>query len=160
MIPSVRMSKLLLSSLACAALAAPAPVTAQEASPPASEWRSYCKVYLAAIDGDTKASDLDVTYCLGVTKGLLNGLNIGSQIGALSFGSRVAIKYKLDPDEVFKLFQEQEPSRLLGVCSPAQATTPDYVRAVIGYLDKNPDALKRPVAEVFFEGLQSAYPCP
>ena len=73
-----------------------------------------------------------------MTKGLLNGLRIGSQIGALSFGSRLAIRYKLDPDEVFKLFQTQDPSRLLGICSPAARAAADYVRAVLAHLEKNP----------------------
>jgi len=134
-------------------------VVADDVSPPASEWRSYCQAYVKALDGDTTASDLDVTYCLGVTKGLLTGLRIGSQIGALSFGSRLAIRYELDRDEVFQLFQAQDPGRLLGVCSPPAATTPDYVRAVLGHLEKNPDSLKRPISEVFFEALQASYPC-
>ena len=133
---------------------------AQDLSPPASEWRSYCQTYLDAIDGSSAASDLDVTYCLGVTKGLLNGLRVGSQIGALSFGSRIAVKYKLDADEVFKLFQTQDPARLIGICSPASSNAADHVRAVLAHLEKNPDDLARPIAEVFFEGLQAAYPCP
>jgi hypothetical protein len=132
---------------------------AQELSPPASEWRSYCETYLKALDGDAAASDLDVTYCLGVTKGLLNGLRVGSQIGALSFASRIAVEYKLDPDAVFQLFQTQEPARLLGICSPASNGAPDYVRAVLAHLAGHPDDLKRPIAEVFFEGLQATYPC-
>lgn len=150
-------SKLLISTmlLLCAAKA----VAAADVSPPASEWRSYCQAYIKALDGDTTASDLDVTYCLGVTKGLLTGLRIGSQIGALSFGSRLAIRYELDRDEVFQLFQAQDPGRLLGICSPPVATTPDYVRAVLGHLEKNPDTLKRPISEVFFEALQASYPC-
>ena len=135
------------------------PVVADDISPPASEWRSYCQVYLKALDGDATASDLDVTYCLGVTKGLLTGMRVGSQIGALSFGSRLAVRYELDRDEVFKLFQTQEPSRMLGICSPDASTTPDYVRAVLAYLEKTPEASKRPIAEVFYEALQAAYPC-
>ena len=128
-------------------------------SPPASEWRSYCQSYIKAVDGDTTISDLDITYCLGVTKGLLNGMRIGSQLGALSFGSRLVVQYKLDPDEVFKHFQQQDPSRLLGVCAPAAQTTPDYVRAVLKRLEKVPADAKRPIAEVFYEALQEAYPC-
>jgi hypothetical protein len=128
-------------------------------SPPASEWRSYCQSYIKALDGDTTASDLDITYCLGVTKGLLNGFRIGSQLGALSFGSRMAVNYKLDPDEVFKLFQAQDPSRLLGVCAPATQTTPDYVRAVLKQIEKSPADAKRPIGEVFYEALQATYPC-
>jgi hypothetical protein len=132
---------------------------ADEVSPPASEWRSYCQSYIKAVDGDTTINDLDITYCLGVTKGLLNGLRIGAQLGALSFGSRMAVNYKLDPDEVFKLFQAQDPARLLGVCAPPAQATPDYVRAVLKHLEKNPDAVKRPISEVFYEALQATYPC-
>ena len=132
---------------------------ADDVSPPASEWRSYCQSYIKAVDGDTTINDLDITYCLGVTKGLLNGLRIGAQLGALSFGSRMAVNYKLDPDEVFKLFQAQDPARLLGVCAPPAQATPDYVRAVLKHLEKNPDAAKRPISEVFYEALQAAYPC-
>lgn len=148
-----------LALLGVALLAASAPAAAQETAPLASEWKSYCSAYLAAIDGSAEASDLDVTYCLGVTKGLLNGLRIGSQIGALSFGSRLAILHGLDPDEVFKQFQQQEPARLLGICSPASLTAPDYVRTVLGYLEGNPAALQRPIGEVFFEALEEAHPC-
>ena len=148
-----------LSLIAAVASAAEPPPPAQELSPPASEWRSYCKTYVKALEGDATASDLDVTYCLGVTKGLLNGMRVGSQLGALSFGSRLAIKYKLNTDEVFQLFQQESPSQLLRICSPPAYTTPDYVRTVLAYLDKNPDDAKRPIAEVFYEALQAAYPC-
>jgi len=147
------------TAVVAGALAAPGRGSAQEMSPPASEWRSYCQAYLKALDGEAKGSDLDITYCLGVTKGLLNGLRIGSQIGALSFGSKLAIRYELDADEVFKLFQTQEPSRLLGVCSPATTPAAEYVRTVIAHLERNPADLQRPIGEVFFEGLQQAWPC-
>jgi hypothetical protein len=132
---------------------------AQEMSPPASEWRGYCQAYLEAIDTDAQGNDLDITYCLGVTKGLLNGLRIGSQIGALSFGSRLAIRYELDADEVFKLFQTQDPARLLGICALPTTPAVDYVRTVLAHLERNPKDLQRPIGEVFFEGLQQAYPC-
>jgi hypothetical protein len=145
--------------LACAACVAPGAVIARDVSSTAGEWRSYCSAYLKAVDGNAEASDLDVTYCLGVTKGLLDGLRIGGQIGALSFGSRLAVRYKIDADEVFKLFQEQEPSRLIGICSAATQNAADYVRAVLAHLEKNPADLQRPIGEVFYEGLQAAYPC-
>lgn len=132
---------------------------ADEVSPPASEWRSYCQSYIKAVDGDTTIDDRDITYCLGVTKGLLNGMRIGAQLGALSFGSRMAVNYKLDPDDVFKQFQQQDPNRLLGVCAPPTAATPDYVRAVLKYLEKTPDLAKRPIGEVFYEALQASFPC-
>ena len=146
-------------TLYAAVLLSPAVRADDNLSPPASEWRSYCQSYIKAVEGDTKISDLDITYCLGVTKGLLNGMRIGSQLGALSFGSRLAVQYKLDPDEVFKRFQEQDPSRLLGVCAPAAQTTPDHVRTVLKRLEKVPADAKRPIAEVFYEALQEAYPC-
>ncbi len=147
-------------SLLLVALAAAAPLrAADEVSPPASEWRSYCQSYLKAVDGDTSIDDRDITYCLGVTQGLLNGMRIGAQLGALSFGSRMAVTYKLDPDDVFKQFQAQDPARLLGVCPPPKVATPDYVRAVLRYLEKSPDLARRPIGEVFYEGLQSTWPC-
>jgi hypothetical protein len=154
-----RVAVLLLPLLALALPVISATARAEDISPPASEWRSYCTIYLAAVDGSGEASDLEVTYCIGVTKGLLNGMRVGSQIGALAFGSRLAVAYKLDPDEVFKKFQQQDSAGLLGICSPADATAPDFVRAVLSYLDRNPAALQRPIGEVFFEGLEAAYPC-
>ena len=141
------------------ALAAPAPTRADDVSPPAKEWRSYCQSYMKALEGDVDASDLDVTYCLGVTKGLLSGLRVGAQLGALSFGSRIAVKHQLDADAIFKLFQEQDPSRLLGICAPAGASTPDFIRPVLVQLEKNPGDSERPIAEVFYETLATAYPC-
>jgi len=59
---------------AATAFAAEPGKPSQDISPPASEWRSYCSAYMKAVEGDATASDLDVTYCLGVTKGLLNSL--------------------------------------------------------------------------------------
>jgi len=144
---------------AAAAFAAEPGKPSQDISPPASEWRSYCSAYMKAVEGDATASDLDVTYCLGVTKGLLNGMRVGSQLGALSFGSQLAMKYELDPDEVFKLFEQQSPAQLLRVCAPPTFTSSDYVRTVLLHLDKNPGDAKRPIAEVLYEALQAAYPC-
>ena len=144
--------------LACVS-ALPAASKADDTSPSAKEWRSYCQTYIKALDGDTTASDLDLTYCLGVTKGLLNGMRVGAQLGALSFGSRLAVKYELDSDDVFKTFQEQDPQRLLGICAPPAAATPDYVRAVLAHLEKNPGDVQRPIAEVFYEALAANYPC-
>jgi len=145
--------------VAASALAGGATARAQEVSPPASEWHGYCQTYLKAIEGDKAAPDLDVTYCLGVTRGLVNGLNVGSQVGALSFGSLLAIRYQIDPDEVFKLFQTQKAPRILGICTPVAVQTVDYVRAVLGYIERNRDALQRPIGEVFYDGLQEAWPC-
>jgi len=139
-------------------VAAPAAV-ADDISPPAKEWRSYCQSYMKAVAGDADASDLDVTYCLGVTKGLVSGLRVGAQLGALSFGSRLAVQHQLDADAIFKQFQQQDPARLLGVCAPSSATTPDFVRPVLAQLEKNPGDAERPIAEVFYEALSAAFPC-
>lgn len=152
-------SRLAVAAMLAALAALPVPVRADDVSPPAREWRSYCQGYIKALEGDVNASDLDVTYCLGVTKGLLSGLRVGAQLGALSFGSRVAVTYQLDPDAVFKLFQAQDASRLLGICAPASAATPDFVRPVLAQLEKKPDDAQRPIAEVFYEALSAAYPC-
>ena len=151
---------LLIVPFAAAAAFAAEPVKpSQDISPPASEWRSYCSAFMKALDGDAAASDLDVTYCLGVTKGLLNGMRVGSQLGALSFGSQLALKFKLDSNEVFTLFQQQAPSQLLRVCAPPTFTAAEYVRTVLLHLDKHPEDAKRPIAEVLYEALQAAYPC-
>jgi len=144
---------------AATAFAAEPGKPSQDISPPASEWRSYCSAYMKAVEGDATASDLDVTYCLGVTKGLLNGMRVGSQLGALSFGSQLAMKFKLDSDQVFKLFEQQSPAQLLRVCAPPTFTSSDYVRTVLRHLDKNPGDAQRPIAEVLYEALQAAYPC-
>jgi hypothetical protein len=140
-------------------LVAAAAIAAEE-SPPASEWRSYCTAYLAALDGDKDASDLDITYCVGVTKGLLSGMQVGSQLGALGFGSRLAIRYELDPDEVFQLFQQEGPTTLLAICSPPSHSTKEFVRTTLAHLDRHPESASRPIAEVMYEALRDAYPCP
>jgi hypothetical protein len=152
----------LAAAVACStllALASSAATAAEPISPPAKEWRSYCQAYLKSIDGDTKASDLDVTYCVGMTKGLLTGLRVGAQIGALSFGSRLAVTHELDPDKVFQLFQSHDPSRLLGICAPATLGLPDYIKPVLASLEKTPADAARPIAEVFYEALSETYPC-
>jgi len=155
----VRVAGLLVLASALAATVTPTRVAAQDVSLPAREWKNYCSAYVAAVDGSAEASDLDVTYCLGVTKGLLSGLRVGSQIGALSFGSRLAVVNELDPDAVFKQFQLQDPAHLLGICSPASLGAVDYVRAVLAYLEDNPSSLERQIGEVLFDALEATYPC-
>jgi hypothetical protein len=132
---------------------------AEDTAPPAREWASYCRGYMKALEGDATASDLDVTYCVGVTQGLLNGMRVGSQLGALGMGSLIALKYKLDPEEVFKMFSEQPPGRLLGICTPAGIATREHVQSVLEHLDKQPADLQRPISEVLYEVLQAKHPC-
>jgi hypothetical protein len=148
--------------VALAAAAQPGAARADEAVTPAREWRSYCKAYLGALEGGAEsktASDLDVTYCVGVTKGLLTGLRVGAQIGALSFGSQLSVRFEIDRDAVFEQFQKQDPNRLLGICAPPGAKMPDFVRPVLAKLEREPAAAERPIAEVFYEALSEAYPC-
>jgi len=151
--------RLIAAALLMCVSAVPPGSKADDTSPAAKEWRSYCQAYVKALDGDTSASDLDLTYCLGVTQGLLNGMRVGAQLGALSFGSRLAVKHELAADDVFKTFQEQDPQRLLGICAPPAAPTPVYVRAVLAHLEKNPGDVQRPIAEVFYEALAATFPC-
>jgi hypothetical protein len=160
-IPRGRLQALAVTLACCTllALAAPAAGAAESISPPAKEWRDYCQAYVKSVEGDTKVSDLDVTYCVGMTKGLLMGLRVGAQIGALSFGSRLAVTHELDPDKVFQMFQSHDPARLIGICAPATLALPDYVKSVLARMAKNPDDAARPIAEVFYEALSEAYPC-
>ncbi len=132
---------------------------ADDTAPPAREWASYCRGYMKALEGDATASDLDVTYCVGVTQGLLNGMRVGSQLGALSMASQIALKYQLDPDAVFKMFSEQPPGRLLGICTPPAVATREHVQSVLEHLDKQPADLQRPISEVLYEVLQAKHPC-
>ena len=149
----------LITALATSLMLPAAGVAADNTAPLAREWASYCRGYMKALGGDATASDLDVTYCVGVTQGLLNGMRVGSQIGALNMGSQLALKYKLDPDEIFKMFTEQPPGRLLGICSPSGVPTREQVQTVLEHLDKRPADLERPISEVLYEVLQAKYPC-
>lgn len=127
--------------------------------PTGAEWQSHCKGYLRALDGDPKADDFDVTYCIGMTQGMLNGLRIGSQLGALSLGSTLAVTFDLDPQQVFGVFESRTPEDLLQICSPDSAGVADYVRVIDAYLDETPAKRTAPLAEVFFEALQAEWPC-
>ena len=149
----------LITALATSLMLPAAGAAADNTAPLAREWASYCRGYMKALGGDASASDLDVTYCVGVTQGLLNGMRVGSQIGALNMGSQLALKYKLDPDEIFKMFTEQPPGRLLGICSPPGVPTREQVQTVLEHLDKRPADLERPISEVLYEVLQAKYPC-
>jgi hypothetical protein len=138
----------------------PAGTVHGEISPPTgADWQTHCKGYLRALEGDPKADDFDVTYCIGATQGMLNGLRIGSQLGALSLGSTLAVTFDLDPQQVFAVFESRAPEDLLQICSPADATVADYVRTIDAYLDEHPDKGTNPLAEVFFEALQAKWPC-
>ena len=135
------------------------PARADVTPPTGADWQSHCKGYLRALEGDPKADDFDVTYCIGATQGMLNGLRIGSQLGALSLGSTLAVTFALDPREVFAVFESRTPEDLLQICAPADASVADYVLVIDAYLDEHPDKAANPLAEVFFEALQAQWPC-
>ena len=128
-------------------------------SPTAVDWLGPCKSYLRALEGDSSADDFDLTYCIGMTQGIVNGMRTGSQLGALSMGSTLAVRYDLDPGEVFDIFQGRSPDTLLQICTPAAAGVTDHVKIIAAYLDSHPDKSGQPLAEIFFEALQEAWPC-
>ncbi len=129
------------------------------AAPTAGEWRRSCEAYMQALQGTAPGQDMEVTYCLGLTLGLVEGMRLGSQLGALNFGSQLAVGYRLDPGAVFAQFQRRSPESLLQICPPQGVGLRAYVTAVHAWLGGKPDALARPVTEVFFEALQAAFPC-
>ncbi len=135
------------------------PSPAQPGTPTAAEWQRSCEAYVQALQGVPQGDDLEVTYCLGMTLGLLEGMRLGAQLGALNFGSQLAVTYQLDPAAVFGLFQGRSAGSLLQVCPPQGVGLRANVLAVHGYLAQNPEAGSRPVTEVFYEALQSAFPC-
>jgi hypothetical protein len=149
----------ILTTLSCLLLALPMRGSAEVTPPTGADWQVHCKGYLRALEGDPKADDFDVTYCIGATQGMLNGLRIGSQLGALSLGSTLAVTFDLDPKAVFAVFESRTAEDLLQICSPAEANVAEYVRVIDAYLDEHPDRGTNALAEVFFEALQAKWPC-
>jgi hypothetical protein len=137
----------------------PQPSATAPVTPTAGDWRRSCEAYMQALQGVPQGDDLEVTYCLGLTLGLVEGMRLGSQLGALNFGSQMAVRYRLDPGEVFGLFQQRSAGSLLQVCPPEGVGLRAYVTAVHAYIGSNPETATRPVTEVFFEALQAAFPC-
>ena len=149
-----------LSALLClAGLLATASAAADPKPPTAAEWRRHCDEYLGELGGQAKPDDLAVTYCIALTSGVLAGLKFGSQLGAVGMASRLTVAYGLDSKEVFESFKKTTPETLMQVCPPAGLEMHDYVLLVHGYLKDHNDAGPRPLATVFFEAMQAAYPC-
>lgn len=137
----------------------PSPSAPKLAAPTAGEWQRSCEAYMQALQGTVRGDDMEVTYCLGLTLGLVEGMRLGSQLGALNFGSQLSVAHQLDPGEVFARFRARSADSLLQVCPPEGVGLRAYVTAVHGFLAGNPQARERPVTEVFFEALQQAFPC-
>jgi hypothetical protein len=131
----------------------------QSASTTAAEWYSDCAAYIGVLTGTGDGDDLEITYCMGQTLGIVSGLETGSRIGALSMASLLALLLNLDRDSVFQIFNEVSPEELLGFCKPTNATGSQLISIVADYLRRHPDKAELPATAVFFEALQEAYPC-
>lgn len=124
-----------------------------------AEWQADCAAYIGVLTGTGDGDDLEITYCMGQTLGIVGGLETGSRIGALSMASILAVLTGLDRDKVFQIFNEVSTEDLLGYCTPPDHSGSQYIRVVADYLGRNPDKGELPVTMVFFEALQEAYPC-
>lgn len=131
----------------------------QSASTTAAEWYSDCAAYIGVLTGTGDGDDLEITYCMGQTLGIVSGLETGSRIGALSMASLLALLLNLDRDAVFQIFNEVSPEELLGFCKPADTTGSQLISIVADYFRRHPDKAELPATAVFFEALQEAYPC-
>lgn len=136
------------------------PCHAEGLEPPTgADWQEHCGAYLRALDGDAEADNFDVTYCVGMTLGIVAGMRMGSQLGALSMASSLAVDYDLDTAEVFAKFKQKSPEALLQFCPPARPSVQDHIRAVDTYLRQNPAKRTEPLAQVLFEALQATWTC-
>ena len=125
----------------------------------AGDWYADCAAYIGILQGTGDGDDLEVTYCMGQTQGIVAGLETGSRIGALSMGSLLAALLGLDPQKVFEVFSTIEEEDLLGYCVPENTTGSFYITVVSDFLARNPDKASMPATAVFFEALQEAHPC-
>jgi hypothetical protein len=148
---------LLTALLAIAAHLQPAPAAAAETT--AATWYSDCRAYVAILRGTGSGDDLEVTYCMGQTLGIVEGLRTGSRIGALSMASLMSVLLGLDSEQVFEVFKEASTEDLLGYCVPPDQTGSAYILTVADYLDRNPASLEVSATAAFFEALREAHPC-
>jgi len=125
----------------------------------AAGWYSDCRAYIGILRGTSDGDDLEVTYCMGQTLGIVEGLETGSRIGALSMASLMALLLGLDSEEVFNVFKDASSEDLLGYCAPEKQTGSAYILVVADYLDRNPDSMEVSATAAFFEALREAYPC-
>ncbi len=155
------MSQRFVHTLAAACLALlwsyPAPTSAAVAT--AADWQADCAAYIAILSGTGGGDDLDITYCLGQTLGIVAGFETGSRIGALSMASLLTVLLGLDGEKVFELFGETTDEELLGYCEEEETSGSRYIMILADYLERFPDKGELPVTAVFFEALQDAFPC-
>jgi hypothetical protein len=127
--------------------------------PTAGDWLADCGAYLAVLEG-AEGSDLDITYCTGLTLGILSGLDTGARIGAVSMASALTVLAELDQEAVLAVFRELGSEGLLHYCLPPATPISEVVTTVAAELQASPDKSGLPATALFFDALQSAYPCP
>jgi len=135
----------------------PAPGKAEIAT--AAGWQADCAAYIAILSGTGGGDDLDITYCLGQTLGIVAGFETGSRIGALSMASLMTVLLNLDEDKVFELFEKTDTEALMGYCVTEEPSGSRYIMILSDYLNRHPDKSALPVTAVFFEALLEAFPC-
>ena len=135
------------------------PSIAAEPPATAAKWHRDCATFVAVFDGETDGDDTELAYCAGATQGVLDGLETGSRVGAISMASMLTVTYGLDSADVFALFEAQSAKNLLQVCVPDDVGLAKKIKTIHRYIDANPDKAKLPVAAVFFDALQARYPC-
>jgi hypothetical protein len=147
-------------SLACAlSFAFLAGRGALAAETTAAVWYDDCRSYIGILRGTGDGDDLEVTYCMGQTLGIIEGLRTGSRIGALSMASIMSVLLGLDSEQVFEVFKEASTEDLLGYCAPPDQPGSGYILIVADHLDRNPATLEVSATAAFFEALREAYPC-
>ncbi len=134
-------------------------VAAEQAVRSAGDWRQDCDAFISALSGGEPGDDLDITYCVGQTEGIVAGLSTGSRIGAVGMASKLTLAYGLDRQQVYELFEKTSSQDLLGICLPDDLRTGAQVLAVAEFLEANPDTRELPVTAVFFQALQARFPC-
>lgn len=125
----------------------------------AAQWKASCDAFVASLDGGAVGNDLEVTYCVGQTKGIMAALRTGAQLGALSMASTLSVLYELDPTVVFSVFEGLDASELLAFCVPPDTRTAAIVLTVDRYVTAHPEKVDLPAPAAFFEALQEAFPC-
>ncbi|MGB5211068.1 MAG: Rap1a/Tai family immunity protein [Gammaproteobacteria bacterium] len=135
------------------------PADSRAALATAAGWQADCAAYIAILSGTGDGDDLDITYCLGQTLGIVAGFETGSRIGALSMASLLTVLLDLDAESVFELFGKTDTEELLGYCITEEPSGSRYITILSDYLNRHPDKSELPVTAVFFEALQETFPC-
>lgn len=144
----------LLAALLPATLSAPA--IAQDST---QQWLDNCAVYMKVVGGGQGGGDAEISYCIGQTEGIIQGLKLGSQIGALSFAGLVTLQAKLEEQAMFGLFQKTNPKALLGICMPDDTPTATQIETIYRWVEANPTNRRQPVTQVFYDALSAKWPC-